>query len=51
MDMPEWPRPPIRPEYLPLIRELLTPEDYRKLLLRIKDDPATWWPAGYRAPT
>ena len=32
MDMPQWPRPPIRPEDLPLIRELLSPEDYKKLL-------------------
>ena len=42
MDMPEWPRPPIRPEDLPLIRELLTPEDYEALLKRIEADPARW---------
>ena len=50
MDTPEWPRPPIRQEYLPLIRELLTPEDYEKLLQRIADDPARWLPAHERAP-
>ncbi len=33
------------------IRELLSPVDYKKLLERIKDDPATWLPPGYRAPT
>ena len=32
MDAREWPLPPIRPEDLPLIRGLLSPEDYRKLL-------------------
>ncbi len=46
-----WPRPPIRPEDLSIIRELLSPDDYRKLLKRIEDDPATWLPPGYRAPT
>ena len=45
MDAPEWPLPPIRPEDLPLIRGLLSPEDYRKLLKRIEDDPARWLPA------
>ncbi len=46
-----WPLPPIPPEYLPLIRELLNPEEYAALLKRIEDDPATWLPPGYRAPT
>ena len=32
MDPPEWPRPPIRPEDLPKIREPLTAEEYEKLL-------------------
>ena len=44
MDTPEWPLPPIRPEDLPLIRGLLSPDDYRKLLKRMADDPATWLP-------
>lgn len=51
MDAPPWPKPPIRPEYLPLIRGLLSPEDYERLLKRIEADPATWLPPGYRAPT
>ena len=50
MDAPEWPLPPIRPEHLPLIRGLLSPEDYEKLLKRIKDDPAGWLPTHERAP-
>ena len=50
MDAPGWPLPPIRPEDLPLIRGLLSPEDYRKLLQRMADDPATWLPPGYRDP-
>jgi len=33
---PDWPRPPIQPEHLPLIRGLLSPEDYEKLLKRIE---------------
>ena len=37
--MPDWPKPPIRLEYLPLIRELLSPEGYAALLKRIEDDP------------
>ena len=36
MNMPEWPRPPIRAEDLPEIRELLSPEEYEKLLRRIE---------------
>ncbi len=36
MDMPEWPRPPIRPEDLPKIRELLTAEEYEKLWKRLE---------------
>ena len=35
MDMPDWPRPPIRPEDLPKIRELLNADDYEKLLKRL----------------
>ena len=31
MNIPDWPLPPIRPEDLPLIRGLLSLEDYRKL--------------------
>ena len=50
MDMPEWPRPPIRPEHLPKIRGLLSPDDYTALLKRIEADPTTWLPPGYRAP-
>ena len=42
MDTTQWPRPPIRPEHLPLIRGLLTPEDYEKLLKQIEADPAHW---------
>ena len=38
MDAPDWPRPPIRSEHLPLIRGLLTPEDYEALLKRIEVD-------------
>ena len=38
--MPDWPRPPIRPEDLPKIRELLTAEDYAALLKRLEADPA-----------
>ena len=51
MDTPSWPLPPIRPEDLPLIRGLLSPEDYNALLKRMAADPATWLPPGYRAPT
>ena len=51
MPTTEWPKPPIRPEHLPLIRELLTPEDYEKLLKRIADDPATWWPPASQMPS
>ncbi len=36
MDTTDWPRPPIRPEDLPLIRELLTAEEYEKLLKRLE---------------
>ena len=50
MDAPEWPLPPIRPEDLPLIRGLLSLEDYRKLLKRMAADPARWLPAHERAP-
>ena len=32
----DWPRPPIRPEDLPKIRELLTAADYEKLLKRLE---------------
>ncbi len=31
----EWPRPPIWPEDLPLIRQLLTDEEYAELLRRM----------------
>ena len=50
MDTPDWPLPPIRPEDLPLIRGLLSPEDYRKLLQRMAADPARWLPGHERAP-
>ena len=50
MDTTDWPRPPIQPEHLPLIRGLLTPEDYENLLKRIEADPARWLPAHERAP-
>jgi len=43
----DWPRPPIRPEHLPLIRGLLSPEDYEALLKRMEADPAR--PAGSMA--
>ena len=36
MGTPKWPRPPIHPEHLPLIRELLTAEEYEQLLRRIE---------------
>ena len=31
----DWPKPPIWPEHLPLIRELLTDEEYAELLRRL----------------
>jgi hypothetical protein len=31
-DSDRWPIPPIRPEDLPLIRELLMPEEFERLL-------------------
>ena len=31
----DWPRPPIQPEDLPKIRELLAAEEYEKLLKRL----------------
>ena len=31
----DWPKPPIWPEDLPLIRELLTEEEFEKLLSRM----------------
>ncbi len=31
----KWPRPPIRREHLPLIRALLTQEEYDELLRRL----------------
>ncbi len=31
----DWPRPPIRPEDLPLIRELLTDGEYAELLRKM----------------
>ena len=30
-----WPKPPIRPDDLPLIRELLTDEEYAELIKRM----------------
>ena len=36
MDMPEWPLPPIRPEDLPKIRELMSAEEYARLLKRLE---------------
>ena len=35
MDKAQWPRPPIRREDLPLIRQLLTPDEYAALLRRL----------------
>lgn len=35
MSTTDWPRPPTRPEDLPLIRELLSAEDYAALLKRL----------------
>ena len=32
---PNWPKPPIWPEDLPLIRQLLTEEEYEDLLRRL----------------
>lgn len=32
MSREDWPKPPIWSEYLPLIRELLTPEDFEQML-------------------
>ncbi len=49
METPEWPLPPIRPEHLPLIRGLLSPEDYEALLKRIEADPVRWLPVHERA--
>ena len=34
--MRDWPRLPIHPEDLPKIRELLTTEEYEKLLKRLE---------------
>ena len=31
----DWPKPPIWPDDLPLIRKLLTPEEYAELLRRM----------------
>ena len=36
MGSTDWPRPPIQPEDLPKIRELLTAEEYKKLLKRLE---------------
>ena len=38
--MPDWPRPPILPEHLPLIRELLSPAEYAVLLNRLEAERA-----------
>ena len=38
MPTTEWPNPPIRPEHLPLIRALLTAEEYVALLKRLESD-------------
>ena len=38
MDTTDWHRPPIRPEDLPLIRELLTAEEYAALLKRTESE-------------
>ena len=46
MDAPDWPRPPIRPEDLPLIRGLLSPQEYNALLLKMAAEPARWLPAA-----
>ena len=46
--MPDWPRPPIRPEDLPKIRELLTAEEYAALLKRREVSSVA--PAHERAP-
>ena len=35
MRLDDWPKPPIWPEDLPLIRELLTDEEYAELLRRM----------------
>ena len=35
MRLDDWPKPPIWPEDLPLIRELLTDEEYAELLKRM----------------
>ena len=35
MSTTDWPQPPIRPEDLPKIRELLSAEDYEELLKRL----------------
>ena len=34
-DPPNWPKPPIWPEDLPLIRQLLTEDEYQHLLKRL----------------
>ena len=35
MSIDDWPKPPIWPEHLPLIRDLLTDEEYAELLRRM----------------
>ena len=44
----DWPRPPIRPEDSPKIRELLTAEEYAAQLKRLEVRSVT--PAHERAP-
>ena len=46
--MYDWPRPPIHPEDLHKMRELLTPEEYEKLLKRL--EVSTVAPAHETAP-
>ncbi len=37
MSTTDWPRPPIRPEDLPKIRELMMEEEFEELLARERD--------------
>ncbi len=39
MTLPDWPQPPIWPEDLPLIRELMTEDEYAELCQRLSQLP------------
>ena len=49
----DWPKPPIWPEDLPLIRELLTDDEYAELLRRMVQvcGPLLGYPRAFGEPT